>query len=490
MSSTTQPNFVFVLPDQLRHDFLGCYGADFVETPHIDGIAAAGLRYDRAHSTSPICVPARAGLLTGRHALANGVTDNGMWLRPDLATTGVKTWPELLDEQGYLTAAIGKMHFYPWDARHGFRYRSVAEDKRWLHVRDDYYHFLRERGHRKYHGNEHEGYFENKGAIVNKLPWELTADHFVGSEACRFLRDYGTDGPFAMMVGFPGPHCPYDPTEEFLARVDQDRIPDAVPEVPGDAPRLRERNVAGNLLPWNGVDYSEFPDATKRKIRAHYAASVKQIDHEVGEILKTLDELGLAEKTVVVFSSDHGDHLGDHNLIGKGDFFDSSTHVPLLVRAPGATPRTNGDLVELGDVTATLLAFAGVKLPGYLDSIPLPGLGLPGSRRRDYTIGATSSSWMIQDLRWRLAKYATGETLLFDLENDPTEQHNLAASAGHRDKLLELDGLLTQEVMRLSTASHYPARVYTSDLSTDPSFGFEGWRRPYPRSFDAGGRET
>ena len=357
-------------------------------------------------------------------------------------------------------------------------------------MRDDYYHFLREHGHRKEHGKEHEGYFENKGAILNKLARELTVDHFVGSEASRFLRSYGTHGPFAMMVGFPGPHCPYDPTAEFLAQVDTSRIPEAVPEVPGDAPGLRASNVAGNLLPWNGVDYTVFPDETKRTIRSHYAASVKQIDEEVGEILATLDELGLAENTVVVFSSDHGDYLGDHNLIGKGSFFDSSTHVPLLVRAPDVAPRVTADLVELGDVTATLLAFAGINLPGYLDSIPLPQLGLAWERPREHIVGATSSSWMIQDRKWRLARYESRETLLFDFENDPNEQHNLAGSVVGRDKLLELDGLLTQAVMRYTTASHYPARVYTVDLSSDPGFGFEGLRRPYPRSYDGEGNQV
>ena len=165
-----QPNLIFIMPDQLRHDFLGCYGADFVETPNIDSLAKHGVRYTRAYSVSPICVPARALLLTGRNAIKNGVTDNSQWLRPDLAEMGIHTWPEMLAEQGYYTAAIGKMHFYPWDSTHGFQYRVGAEDKRWIHVRDEYYRHLREHGERKYHGNEHDGYFEHKGAIINRLP--------------------------------------------------------------------------------------------------------------------------------------------------------------------------------------------------------------------------------------------------------------------------------------------------------------------------------
>ena len=100
--------------------------------------------------------------------LRTGVMDNGVWLRPDLADCGINTWPELLNQAGYYTAGIGKMHFYPWDLRHGLQYRVIAEDKRWPYIRDDYYNFLQAHGERKYHGVEHEGYLENRGAIVNQ----------------------------------------------------------------------------------------------------------------------------------------------------------------------------------------------------------------------------------------------------------------------------------------------------------------------------------
>ena len=122
-----QPNLIFIMPDQLRYDFLGCNGADFIQTPHIDSLAAHGMRYRRAYSVSPICVPARASLLTGLNAIRNGVLDNGQWLRPDLDDCGISTWPEYLNRQGYYTAGVGKMHFYPWDINHGLQYRVIAE---------------------------------------------------------------------------------------------------------------------------------------------------------------------------------------------------------------------------------------------------------------------------------------------------------------------------------------------------------------------------
>ena len=479
---TNRPNLLFIIADQLRPDFLGCYGADFAKTPHIDALAAQGVRYTNAYSTSPICVPARASLLTGMNSMRNGVLDNTVWLRPDLAACGVRTWPELLNGVGYYTAGIGKMHFYPWDSNHGLQYRVIAEDKRWIHIRDDYYHFLRAHGERKYHGKEHEGYLDNKGAIINRLPWELSVDHFVGAEAVRFLETYGSDGPFAAMVSFPGPHCPYDPNEEYLDQVDPAQMPPAIPAVPGDADKLIANNIHGNAQSWNGVDYSDFTDEHKRKIRAHYVASTQQIDDEVGRIMATLEEKGLLENTVIIFASDHGDYLGDHGFIGKGTYYEGSIHVPLIVRAPDIQADVHEGLVELTDVTATLLAYAEATAPQPQDARPLPALGLT-TEARTILFGFVSNGWMAYDGRWKLCKYNTGEQHLFDHASDPDEQHNLIDDPAAFQELRRLDDALTREVMRSIALSFNAQKVDTTGMSQEEGFGREGWQRPYPHAF-------
>jgi arylsulfatase len=479
----SRPNLVFIMPDQLRHDFLGCYGASFLHTPNIDRLSNEGTRYTQCYSAHPLCVPARVALMTGLHGLKTGVLDNGQFLRPDYRAMGLQTWPEILVDHGFYTAAIGKMHFYPWDARLGFQYRAIAEDKRWRHIRDDYYHALRSAGYRKYHGNEHDGYFENKGAVINRLPWEHTIDHFVGQEACRFIEQYGADGPFAMMVGFPGPHCPYDPPAEALQNLDPAAMPPAAPPTEAAA-SLREANVAGNRRPWNGVDYSEFTPAQIQKVRTHYAASVQQIDAEIGQILETLERQGLLDNTIIIFSADHGDYLGDHGMIGKGTFFEGSIHVPLIVRMPGETPATRDELVTLTDVTATLLATAGIAVPEYMDSRPLPGLELCDDTARDHIVGATKGGWWIDDGRWRLSKYSDGTALLFDRQNDPQEQHNLYEDGAHQAVRNRLDAALTHTVMAHTAEGHFDHRVYMHDLSQYAWFGGEGWQRPFPRRVD------
>jgi arylsulfatase A-like enzyme len=419
------------------------------------------------------------------NAIRNGVLDNGQFLRPDYAACGTRTWPERLRDAGYYTAAVGKMHFYPWDLHLGFQYRLIAEDKRWIHIRDDYAQFLRAHGYRKLHGSEHPGYYEHKGAVLSALPWEYTVDRFVGQGACQFIDRYGRDGPFAMMVGFPGPHCPYDPVPAFLDQVDPEALPAAVPEVEGDAPLLRRRNVESNRLSWNGVDYGEFTAPQKRRIRRHYAASVNQIDHEVGDILDALQRNGLLDNTVIVFSSDHGDYLGDHNLIGKGTFFESSIHVPLLVRLPGqAAPRTCDHLVTLTDITPTLLALAGCQTPAYFDAIPLPDLGLDGPPPRDVVVGTMQGGWMVYDGAWRLARYSTGESVLFHITEDPDEQHNRYADPACLDTRSRLEVTLTQAIMHSIHEANHDQRLYTSGLSQQSWFGREGWQRPYPRSLE------
>ncbi|MGC9347216.1 MAG: sulfatase family protein [Anaerolineae bacterium] len=479
-----QPNIIFLMPDQLRHNFLGSYGADFLETPNIDRLSDEGVRYERCYSEHPVCVPARVSLLTGLHGFKTGVLDNGQFLRPDYRDMGLATWPEMLNEAGYYTAAIGKMHFYPWDARMGFQYRSIAEDKRWIYIRDDYYHYLVAGGHLKYHGKECPGYFEDKGAVIAPLPWEYTVDHFVGQEACTFIDRYGDEGPFAMMVGFPGPHCPYDPSSQFIENLDPEAMPPAVPATEDDEP-LRQRNVQGNLRPWNGVDYSVFTPEQVQKVRTHYCGLVQQIDYEVGQILETLEDQGLLENTIIIFSADHGDYLGDHGMMGKGTYFETSVHVPMIVRLPGGD-RTgvSNDLVTLGDVTATMLTAAGCSVPEYMDTQTLPGLGFAHPEPRSEVIGATRGGWWIDDGRWRLSIYASGDRFLFDREKDPDEQNNLYWDQDYLAVRDRLEAGIFSKVMHDTGEAHFDHRVYVSDLSQYTWFGREGWQRPFPRTVD------
>lgn len=207
---------------------------------------------------------------------------------------------------------------------------------------------------------------------------------------------------------------------------------------------------------------------------------MKAIDDEVGDILAALREQGLLDNTIIVLASDHGDYLGDHNLIGKGHFFEASCHVPMIVRLPGQVASTREDLVELTDVTATLVGLAGCQVPEWMDSNPLPGIGLE-TTPRDRIIGQLGGGWSLYDGEWRLSKYATGEVTLFNLKEDPQEQRNRIHDPACAERLAAMDAELTRTIMRSMQEAFYDRRVYIRDLSQDPWFGREGWVRPYPR---------
>ena len=471
-------NILLLFPDQLRADFLSCYGARFIATPHIDRLCNGGTRYARAIAPAPLCVAARASLLTGVNAIKHGAIDNYSWLRPDHSTCGLPTLPEVLSDAGYHTESIGKMHFYPWDAREGFAHRVISEDKRHIFVCDDYADYLAQNGLRKFHGNEHDGYFENKGTIISKIPAEYKVDKWVADRTIHFLENYRDAKPFFAMIGFPGPHDPYDPPIEFANRFDPAQMPASIPATPASE-LFREYVIASHKRQWNQVDYTDFRESHKQKIRAHYAALVAQIDHHIGRILDALARAGRDQDTAIIFASDHGDLLGDFNLISKHVFFEPAAHVPLIVRLPNASAsHVIAHTVSLTDLHATILALAGRTSRRDNDSIPL---GIE-TRARDYLFGATELGFVIRTDEWKLCRYKNGLTALFDLKNDPTEQNNRAYDAASIGVLKGLDAILQKEITESILFGQSDKFVEESRYQGRGEFGARGWARRYPAS--------
>lgn len=471
---TKRPNILFLLPDQLRHDYLGCYGANFLSTPAIDGLAAQGTRYETAISPVPVCVPARASMISGQSSLSNGVIDNLSWLRPDRHVLGIETWPELLSRSGYRTAAIGKMHFYPWDIAEGFEHRVIAEDKRHVAVEDDYHSALLARGYRKQHAREMRGYYDNKGACICELPDDLQVDRWVANRTVDYLDRLDDDRPFAIMVGFPGPHCPYDPPEAALANIDPSRLPAPLPQT--DESRFhREGFVAGYRRPWADLDYSDLNQDQITAIRHHYAASVERLDQDVGNILEALCRTGRLDNTIVVFSSDHGDYLGDFGLMGKAYFHEPSVRVPLIVadfRAPER--RLKSAQASLLDLYPSILDWAGLDIPPHVD----------GQRLQDITsdriiTGVSNLGTMARSESHKLVRYASGVEALFDLVADPYELKNIIAEAPEIRMALDLE--LTKTLIKQLGISFAERAVSEIRIEAPHPYYQRAWQRPYPR---------
>lgn len=470
---TDRPNILFLLCDQLRADFLGCYGADFLHTPALDALAAQGIRWTAAISPAPICVPARASMLTGQHAHSTGITHNLAWLRPDRRQMGVRTWPEILATAGYRTSAIGKMHFYPWDQAEGFQHRIIAEDKRHIHVRDDYHHALAAEGQIKRHGRDMPGYGPGKGACTNPLPDHLQPDRWVAQQAAAHLRAMHGDQPFAMMVGFPGPHCPYDPPAAALARVDPTAMPAALPRT-AESDCHHSAMVAAYRRDWAETDYSSLDAEQIRRIRHHYAASVARLDDDVADILDALRDTGRLDNTIVVFAPDHGDYLGDFGLMGKAFFHEPSVRVPLIVtdfRTP--TPRVEPAPVSLLDLFPSFLDWAG--LPPERQA---QGRSLDDPAADRIIIGMTTYGLMARDARWKLVRYGNGVEALFDLRCDPTEQQNLIDT--HPAERRRLDVALTASLLDGHAAGHADTAVPLAKSPPEGAFHAPYWDRPYP----------
>ncbi len=468
---------MFILPDQLRADFVGCYGADFAKTPNIDALAQNGVMYNRCISPSPICVPARASMLTGENALANNVLHNGAWLAPNHEECGLHTWPKILSEQGYNTVAVGKMHFYPWDILEGFQERIISEDKRHVHIKDDYAIALAEQGHQKYHGLDCEGYVETKGCFENPLPKALQADTWICDKACDYIKEYKEDQPFAMMVGLVSPHCPYDPDTDDLALFQDTQMPAPI-ENTAESDSFVEMQRQSYLGSWCGIDYKGLSHAQKIAIRKHYSALIYRIDACVGKLIKTLKEKGVYQDTVIIFASDHGDMVGDYSMVGKHLFYEPSVKVPFIVQDPALQGGVKDDqLISLTDVRAAILHIAGVENTQTNDSILLPCYQDPAANETErYIFGMTDIGMMITSKQWKYCRYANGQVHLFDLYHDKEERINLAGNPDYTAVLEQFNILLQKQLI----ASSLHATKHTNVFTDVPPFYQRQWTRPYP----------
>lgn len=473
-------NIVFMMADQMRTDVLSCYGSKAISTPHIDSLAKQGRLYRRAVSPHPMCVPARASLLTGENAVVNGTLDNENWLRPDRKECGTYTWPEKLSEAGYHTEAIGKMHFYPWEINEGFDHRVIAEDKRHIHLHDDYAEYLEQHGLQREHGDALPDYHEHKGATVSNVPPEHQIDRWVADRTVDFIKEHDVSKPFAVMVGFPGPHCPYDPPKNYLDLVNRDLMAPFIKETE-ESERLKPSFVSNNSLPWNGVNYSEFTLQQRQRVKAHYLALTKQIDDCVGDIIQSLKDQGLYDNTILIFTADHGDLMGDFGFVGKQYFYEHSIRVPLIIHNPDdVDSMTINQTVSLTDLHATLLKIAGLPNNEGNDSIPLPNSD--DTPTRDYLFGAINYGFMLTNDEWKLCRYdeERGGDMLFNLKDDPEEQINLANNPDYYPVKSKLDNILTDRIIKSTLRAHAEKQCTVVGDIGEGDFGQRGWKRSYP----------
>ena len=419
-----QPRCVLLITtDQQRFDSLPSYGADFAITPNLEWLASQGVVFERCYVPAPVCAPTRASIMSGQFPSAHGVIDNVSWLQP-----GVPRWTDAARAAGYRTAAIGKMHFAPWDLMEGFEQRITCEDKRHFYIPDDHAQFMKEHGIERPHPKDVPGYFESCGAPDFPFAPELHPDAFIAQQSATWIEQNAAES-FVLWVSFVGPHDPYDPPAHYSQLYADAGIPAPIP-APQDPARAPSYRAQSALQP--GVENSVFridaTAATPQQIalwRRHYFGNITLIDEGIGRIVDSLNRAGILDQTVIIFTSDHGDALGDHGMVFKSFFYESMVHVPLIVR-DGRHHGRRAALTGTLDVVAYLHDLFGQPAASAVQGRSIgPLLQDKGAVINDCVFSEMCGRAMVFDGRYKYVHAQDGEHELYDLSNDPHELHNI-----------------------------------------------------------------
>jgi len=434
-----RPNLLLVMTDQQRWDAMSCV-SDWLDTPNIDRIAREGMRFSDAYTNSPVCIPARVSLASGRYPHNTGVWDN---LNKYTMPTETPTWMRALRDAGYATSVFGKTHFHPHtgdlrDREHlvhaygldhvdeiaGPRATNVARS----HMTDRW----EAAGVYAAYQKDARDRFQNKPWVVrpSPVPLEHYADVYVGQQAKAHLQEVDRTTPWFCWVSFGGPHEPWDAPEPYASKYDPGSMPPPVQAEP--APQTRPRGRLDQRLKQRPA----LEPGDVGRLRANYAGNMALIDDQIGEILAVLEERGELENTVIALVSDHGEMNGDFGLLYKSTFLNPSVRVPFLVKAPGKSAgATSAVPVELMDIGATLLELAGVEqVEGSHAQSLVPVLEDPSRAHREAALSEQGGEVMLATTEWKMTLNRKGKIyLLFDLINDPNETRNLAALPEVRD---------------------------------------------------------
>jgi arylsulfatase len=440
-----KPNVLFIMDDQHRFDYLRCAGAGFLHTPNIDRLAARGVRFTHCISNAPVCAPARIGLASGLQPARLGALDNQGYL-----PQSVPTFYQLFRDHDYRVGCVGKLDLLKQDrynGRHGdrpcvygwgFTHPEECEGK--MHAGSSptpigpYTYYLEERGmlqrfYEDYRSRSRQGWSSAASSYDSVLPQEAFEDCYIGRRSAAWLEKVPADFPWFLFVSFVGPHNPFDPPETYGQRYRNADVPAAVGSLAGKPGYLRQRQV----------------DATPEEVavtRRQYCAAIAAIDDQIGLLLDTLEKRGMAENTVVVFTSDHGEMLGDHGLYTKSVPYEPSLRVPLIMAGPGiAGGQVSETLVELIDLNPTVCELAGLPAQQNIDGRSLaPYLRGERTWHRTSVVSALRHFRCVRTEHYKLIENYNDVTELYDLREDPCELRNIARE--RRDIVRELTGEL------------------------------------------------
>lgn len=444
----SRPNVLLILSDDLTATALSCYGNTICQTPNIDRLAAEGMRFTRAFCNGTYCGPSRASFLSGYYPHATGVLG---YTSPRPVIGDRATWPQHFKNAGYYTARVSKVYHMgvPGGIEDGgdgaddpasWTERFNSPGPEWKAAGD---------------GETLEGNPDGKKPVVGGNTYVVVeaeggdlvhSDGKTAAKAMELIQKHA-DEPFFLAVGFVRPHVPFvAPKSYFEPFLPYDKLP-LPPKIPGD----------WDDIPKAGINYKTSANMKmdvrrQKKAVGGYYACVAYLDAQVGLVLDALERSGQAENTIVIFTSDHGYHLGEHDFWAKVSLRDESAMVPLIIRVPGKRPAVSHSLVELIDLYPTVASLCGLEVPSRLQGKDIsPVFDDPAHRVRDtaFCVAPMRKGFLLRDDKWAYLQYgedASKGVELFDTAADPQQYANLANDAAYAGVVAEFQTRLAEKL--------------------------------------------
>lgn len=453
------PNVLFIISDDLTATALSCYGNELCETPNIDRLAAEGTRFTRAFCNATYCGPSRASFLSGYYPHATGVLGYTS-PRPQIGDRA--TWPQHFKNNGYYSARVSKVYHmgvpggieYGGDGRDHNNYNGADDEISWT----ERFNSPGPEWKAKGEGETLEGNPDGTKPVVGGNTFvvveaegddEVHSDGKTAAKAVELIQKHA-DKPFFLAVGFVRPHVPFvAPKNYFEPFKPYDDLP-LPPKVPGD----------WDDIPKAGINYKtsknmQMDIRKQKKAVGGYYASVRYLDAQVGKVLDALEASGQADNTIVIFTSDHGYHLGEHDFWAKVSLRDESSMIPLIIKTPGQKPAVCNSLVELIDLFPTTAKLCGLEVPERIQGKDIsPMLSDPTHTVREeaFCVAPNRKGFLLRSDRWAYLQYGedAGQGIeLFDVEKDPLQYTNLAKSPEHAEVVKEFQGKLKKKLEEL-----------------------------------------
>lgn len=461
-----RPNILLITTDQQRFDTIAALGNKEIYTPHLNWLVDEGISFTRCYSDCPICMPARATIMTGKPAYEHGLLDN---LNNKLPMAENDTFPAILTRSGYQTRAEGKLHFHPMRTNYGIEHADLPMD---------YFNEMRRRGRSS---TRSHGIGENEmEPVINTIEESDTLTHWIVDKSMDFIENRDPTRPFFLWTSFTKPHPPLDPNLSYWELY---RDAPLSPPVTGDWAKDAEKLPLGFYQPTYRLNnVNRMSEYQLLQIKRAYYACITQIDYNLGLLFARMRELNLLENTWIIFTSDHGDMLGDHRMGAKSLFLEGSAHIPLLIKPPVQFGKSHAKyagiqcnkLVTLADLMPTILSICGIENNKELSGVDLLE-HVENDESRPFYGNCANNYFAVIDKGWKYTwTVLGGSELMFCLDEDPYEQHNLADNPQYAGIKARLKDIMIREMAKTSPEmlkDGEPAALpYSSSSSEIPRF--------------------